>query len=329
MENPQHDVAFSFLSRSEDIVRKLAERLTPNLNVFASFNKQEALAGTDGLGSFRQIFSEQARLVVVLYQEGWGKSDWTRVEEAAIQERFLKKGWEWLLFIMVNDVDQPPVWHPENRIRLSLEQYGVEQAVGVIKNRVQSLGGQLREEDPVDGAKRLEREMAFRANKKRLFASEEGVQEARKQAENVHGEIRRLVEKVLAESHLKVEAGQDRDSTVVTTGRVSLVASWHPALSNMLEHAPFVIQELNGRVLLPEQRGKGALLFREPESLSRYEFDPDLTPDQGWCWHSCFAPQRHFTTTEVAKCFIHQLLRLIGRADKGEIPELDLLGRAR
>src|SRR3989338_10822806 len=100
MKDYKYDVAISFLSESEQIARELHQRLSPNFRVFAYFNRQEALAGTDGLESFRLAFYEQSRLVVVLYKSGWGETPWTRVEEAAIKDRCLKMGWNGLLFIM-------------------------------------------------------------------------------------------------------------------------------------------------------------------------------------------------------------------------------------
>ncbi|MBI3319487.1 MAG: hypothetical protein HYZ89_02740 [Candidatus Omnitrophica bacterium] len=327
MEDDRYDVAISFLSKDQHIARELSGHLSQNFHVFVSFNEQESLAGTDGIESFRQVFREQARLVVVLYREGWGETPLTGVEEVAIKDRCMstKKGWDTLLFIMINEADEPPVWLPESRIRLNLWQYGIEQAVGAIKSRIESLGGEFREEDPVDSAKRLERKMAFRENKRRLFTCDEGVQEAARQAEEVHGHIRRLVEQIrVSLTHLKLEAGSDRDCTVVTTGRVSLTAYWYPAYSNSLENSPFIVKEFNGRVLLPEQRGK-CFVPVKAEQLAEHEFDPDLTPEQRWCWYSRFAPPRHFTSAEVAKFCIDRMLELVERADKGNIPRPDPL----
>lgn len=328
MKDYKYDVAISFLSENEQIARELHQRLSPNFRVFAYFNRQEVLAGTDGLESFRQVFYEQSRLVVVLYKNGWGETPWTRVEEAAIKDRCLKMGWNGLLFIMVDETSRPPVWLPETNIRLHLANYGIEQAAGAIKSCIESLGGQLQKEDPVDSAKRLQRELEARANRRRLLTCYEGVQEAGKQVEKVHGEIRSLVEKIRTDSAgLKLEAGSDDDMTVITTGRVSLVVYWRPSYANTLEHSPLLVREFNGRVLRPQQRGR-FITFGEPELLAEHEFDPDLTADQGWCWRSRFAPERHFTSSEVSEFCIKLFLKLVDRADTGDIPPCDPLSRA-
>lgn len=191
------------------------------------------------------------------------------------------------------------------------------------------LGGHLQKEDPVGRAKRLQHDLEARANRRRLLTSQEGVREATKQAEKVHGEIRGLVEKIQTDSAgLKLEAGSDDDDmTVITTGRVSLVVYWRPSYTNTLEHSPLLVREFNGRVLRPQQRGK-CITFGEPELLTEHEFDPDLTADQGWCWHSRFTPERHFTSSEVAAFCMELFLKLVDRADTGDIPPIDPLHRA-
>jgi len=80
--------------------------------------RQEQLAGTDGLESFRQAFFSQSRLVVVLYHDGWGKTRWTAVEELAIKERMFNGGWKPLLFVMLDKRSTYPacccqmkMWH--------------------------------------------------------------------------------------------------------------------------------------------------------------------------------------------------------------------------
>src|SRR5208337_180417 len=106
------------LQQDEPIALDLYERLSPNFDVFVYSKKQEDLAGTDGTESFRKAFRQDSRLVVVLYRDGWGETPWTRIEEGAICDRFLKEGWSWLLFIMTDSRSTHPPWLPETRIRL-------------------------------------------------------------------------------------------------------------------------------------------------------------------------------------------------------------------
>jgi hypothetical protein len=121
------DVAISFLHKDEPLALQIHSKLSESLDVFVYPKKQEQLAGTDGLESFRQVFRADSRMVVVLYRDGWGQTPWTRVEEAAIKDRFLEQGWEWLLFVMLDDFSTPPVWLPKAEIRLNYSQYGLDQ----------------------------------------------------------------------------------------------------------------------------------------------------------------------------------------------------------
>ena len=51
-----------------------------------------------------------------------------------------------LLFIMVDQKDTPPAWLPGYEIRVNLEDYGIDEAVVVVKRRLEELGATVREE---------------------------------------------------------------------------------------------------------------------------------------------------------------------------------------
>src|ERR1022692_740322 len=139
MQDPRYDVAISFLSQDEPLALKLHEQLSENLSVFVYSKKQEELAGTDGLESFRLAFLSQSRLVVVLYRDGWGKTPWTGIEELAIKERMFEGGWESLLFVTMDGTY--PAWLPKTHVRLDYTQFA-HNLVGAIKLRAQELGGE-------------------------------------------------------------------------------------------------------------------------------------------------------------------------------------------
>ena len=319
----KYDIAISFLQKDEPVALDLHERLSPNFDVFVYSKKQEDLAGTDGTESFRKAFREDSRLVVVLYRDGWGETPWTRIEEGAISDRFLKEGWDWLLFIMCDSKSTPPPWLPETRIRLSLPDYGIEQAIGAIKARAQELGSRFHKEDAVERAKRLERQVAVRAERKRLLGSTEGVEAAQKEAREIHAAIARLADEIKkSSSDLKLLVGSSPDSTVLTNGRVSVVIYFRLTYGSTLENSFLVIREMNGRVLLPQERGH-YMVLTEPEELFSHKFDPDITSSKGWCWCSQSDPKRYYTSGDMADYCIQTFLNLIDRADRGNIPLLD------
>ena len=79
IDNPQYDVAISFLSEDQTTAAAIYSKLSGGLKIFCYPRNQEELAGTDGLESMREPFFD-SRVMVVLYREKWGKTPWTRVE---------------------------------------------------------------------------------------------------------------------------------------------------------------------------------------------------------------------------------------------------------
>jgi hypothetical protein len=168
-----YDVAISFLSGDEPLALKLQEQLSESLSVFVYSKKQEQLAGTDGLESFRQAFFAQSRLVVVLYRNGWGKTPWTAVEELAIKERMFNGGWKHLLFVMLDKQSPYPAWLPETHIRLDYTRFANE-LVGAIKLRALELGSELKIETALVKAQRMEAVEHARADRRQKLMYESG-----------------------------------------------------------------------------------------------------------------------------------------------------------
>src|SRR3978361_2041749 len=114
---PIYDVAISFLARDQSIAGALADRLSETLKVFYFPRAQEALAGTDGLESMRTPFVSDSRIAVILCREPWGETEWTRLEESAIKDGCLQRGWPTLLFVQLDKAGKLPVWLPHTHVR--------------------------------------------------------------------------------------------------------------------------------------------------------------------------------------------------------------------
>src|SRR6056297_3068211 len=96
-EDFKYDIAFSFLADDEQIAIDISERIKDKFEVFIYSKRQEDLVGTDGQDTFSEIFKDKARTVLVLYRQNWGRTNWTRVEETAIKDRWFNKGYDFLL----------------------------------------------------------------------------------------------------------------------------------------------------------------------------------------------------------------------------------------
>src|SRR3984957_8050437 len=103
MENPKYDVAISFLAEDVRIAQAIYSKLIEVFEVFFFPEKQEALAGTDGMESMRKPFFEDSRLMVVLFREKWGKTRWTAIEERAIKDACFQGDWNRLFFMALDE----------------------------------------------------------------------------------------------------------------------------------------------------------------------------------------------------------------------------------
>src|SRR3990167_7183007 len=119
MTDFKYDVAFSFLAEDEELAQRLADIVNEQYEVFLYSERQKELAGKDGEQEFNAVFSKQARMVGVFYRGQWGKTAWTRIEETAIKGRTFDAGYDFTLFIPLDDPKSVPPWLPKNRLYLN------------------------------------------------------------------------------------------------------------------------------------------------------------------------------------------------------------------
>jgi hypothetical protein len=297
MNETKYDIAISFLHQDEPLATELEKKLSPSLKVFIYSKKQEEIAGTDGLESFRDVFRNQSRLVVILYRDGWGKSKWTRVEEGAITDRFIDEGWQWLLFVSLDSKSTPPKWLPETKIRLNYEDYGLEQCIGAIKARVVELGATIHHESAIDYAKRLDEDNLWEEKRRQFLSSEKGVDSACKEAEIFFAGLEVILTEIKSStSNMNLEYKR-KDSCLVARGRIaSLKVYWKLKYLNTLSDSRMLIGQWKGQLLLPDQQG---WYFDKPIEYATHLFDPDFTREFGLCWRS--SSGKYFTSLQLAE----------------------------
>lgn len=309
------DIAISFLNNDLGLAQELRELLGSDLDVFLYTEKQVELAGTDGLESFREVFRHRSRLVVILYREGWGHTPWTRVEQEAITDRFLKEGAEFLFVVMLDD-SQPPPWLPDKLIRFNLKDFGVEQAVGAIKARALEQGSAIHRPSPATLAEQTQEAVEFQKRRSQLLRTEEGVRAAATEAIRVIKLIEEGTEELQeAARKLGIEHGVDRYAIVVRTGDVALEVAYHNHIVNVLDKARLLIREIAGSVLLPGQHGH---YIRDPKELKVTEFFPDVSRAYGWCWRNLEG--QVFTSEKIAELSTDKFLALVECHATGELP---------
>jgi hypothetical protein len=300
-----YDVAISFLSNDEPLAVRIGNELSENLRVFVYSKRQEELAGTDGLESFRKTFFSDSTLIVVLYREGWGKTRWTGVEEMAIKDRMFHGGWESLLFVML-DESKPPRWLPTTHIRLSYDRYR-DTLIGAIKMRSQELGSALKVETALEKAKRVQSNELARAERDRLLMNDGATAVQRE-----HGALRKWLDEKIADiqtqfTTIKLEHGTDGHTYIIRSDRVSL--NFYLYTTAPVTKSCIVVQEFDAPLILPGSNrmyipGEG------PREISRKKFCFDYHEAFGWCWSQSGSKENVLTTSSLAEHLIKRVFEL-------------------
>lgn len=302
----KYDVAISFLDEDEQLAAQIAEELSRSgLSVFIYSERQAEVVGTDGATTFSNVFGRDARIVVVLSRARWGQTKWTRIEEAAIKNRVLNDGPEFLTFVELEKGAATPLWLPQTRIWLDINRFGVAGAASLIEERVRRAGGVIREETIAENAARLRDEERRATERTAFLASEDGVRAANEEAA-------KLVEHVEA---LK-EAGefeltrQGLGVQLYRTGH-SVFLVWHNPYINTLNESALWFTEWKGR---PDFGGHRFHRMEEPTQLAEHQLAFHITDDgvRGWRDES----GRFRTTERVAEDAVRRLLELVRQARK-------------
>jgi hypothetical protein len=276
IENPQYDVAISFLSRDEATAAAIYRKLTEGMQVFFFPRNQEALAGTDGLESMRKPFFDDSRVMVVLYREPWGKTPWTGIEETAIKDSCLVHGWSRLFFIVLDRESAIPIWLPQTHVRFNYADYGLEQAVGAIKARVQENGGQNLPLTPMKRAEIFREAERFRRDKSRM-SSEAGIEAILNSVSELFREIERHCAEINAEGHLRIRSGTSfkegnaLQSCSMTDHHVGLSVVWRQQCSNLLDNSALIVREYSGGLIFPDELGQ-RMYPDQPRQLCEHVF---------------------------------------------------------
>ena len=315
---PAYDIALSFLAVDEKVAAAFHGRLSESFNVFFFPENQRVLAGTDGMETMRSPFYDDSHLVVVLFRKPWGETPWTRIEKTAIQEGCLKAGWERLFFIALDRVSAIPKWVPNNRVRFNYEDFGFEEAIGAIKLRVLENGGSV---NPLTASKQAElnkAEFEYQAERYDL-ASNHGMPKVHAEVKKVLEEVARICADLNAQGYHEIRAAAVKDVFVMTNNKVSLSVYWRQPYVNAPEGWGLEVREFNRRMQLPSE--PFLQFFAEATELRLDRYLPDLSKsrDVGWVEEMPKNHGRFHQSSSLADMCVIQFLKLINRAEKGEV----------
>jgi hypothetical protein len=325
-KEPNYDVAISFLARDEATAKALADQLEAGgLKVFFFPRRQKDLAGTNGMETMRAPFLE-ARVVVILFKEPWGKTPWTGVEQTAITERCLAGGWPSLMFVQLDKTSAIPRWLPTTHIRFSFPDYGLDQLVGAIKARVQEHGGRVTPPDAMSEARRVQRERQYLADREGLMSDQRWIGTVvHPSVQQTMTELVRLAGEVNKNHSFQIQAGEGDKTCVLRSGYVSMAVGWRqPFLNRVSDHGSnkcyLRAGEFSGTVFLPGERG---IIIYRPKPLKEHRFKVEVAQDRKLVWVED-GKKEHIHPDRLADHIMRYFLDLISRADQGKVarPEL-------
>lgn len=280
-DNYEYDVSISFLAKDEPLASQIREALAP-LSVFVYSKRQEAVAGSEGVESFRQIFRTGSRIALVLFRAGWGSTPWTRVEETAIRDYCLAEGWDRLLFVRLEREGSVPKWVPDSYIYLDLTTFGVSDLVGAIKFKLAKLGVQLRPLSSAEKAQKIAEEEKF--NNETLAILRTSPQPFYDVAESLFALTEESLKRVREKTDWEISSGSNkRGLFVASVAGVSLTISPQELYANTAADAYLLFQTFQGKILTPQEVGK-FYVWDEPKRLLSTKLELVRVPGVDWCW---------------------------------------------
>lgn len=275
----KYEVAFSFLKEDESIATAINDLLQDRLSTFLYSRRQEELAGTDGEESFGKVFGQEARIVVVLYRNSWGKTFWTRIEETAIRNRAFQEGYDFAVFAPVENDVTLPRWLPMTQIWIGLQRWGIEGAASVIEARVQQAGGSPQEESVSARAVRLKRQMNAETERARFLKSAEGVNAASCEAKAFFDHLEESAIHICTETGFELTPKRVQQGIELCAAYGCLALDWVLRFSNSLDESYLYVELWEGK---PDRPGR--YFFNTPlrRSMTKYSFDRLPTGELGW-----------------------------------------------
>ncbi|HRH84414.1 MAG TPA: hypothetical protein PK210_09255 [Bacteroidia bacterium] len=297
--NYEFDVAFSFTQQDETLAYQINDLIQDRCKTFIYSEQQKKLAGADGEKKFNEVFSEQARLVVILFRSDWGLTPWTRIEETAIRNRGHEEGYDFTTFVQLDKAAQMPKWLPKNRIYYNFDRWGIKGLAPVIEARIEEAGGQSKSESIEDRSERLKRQRHAEKAREQFLQSHDAINAANQEMRLLIDKFKKL--KPLIEdptSHLHLGHSERPNPPMYELGTDGYYLCFYNS-------SPFNIGIVDNtlvntgtlKVTLYEKHGHYQINYSE-NVLKQVvlRFDRDLLGNNGW---SDYDTGKNFMTTET------------------------------
>lgn len=234
----RYDIAFSFCNQDKPLVDTWTDALMDQFRVFHYARRQVELIGTDGEVSFTNVFRRDALLCVILHRAGWGTTQMTRVELEAIRGRAATEGYDFTVWIKLDDAPIPEYVAPRF-IYGDFQHYGTLACAAAIAARAIDRGAKETILTAVDRAKRRQRAIERERERELFLSSNAGAIAASSAIERLRAELLRLVEEMQRDAGSLSAAMPTHNAArfAVCVERISASFDWQQPRSNVLREA--------------------------------------------------------------------------------------------
>jgi len=303
----KYDIAISYLTENEELASAIYTELGETFNIFIYTQHQEKIAGENGVEKFRQVFINKTNLIIVLYKNGWGKTEWTSTEEKAIIDFGLKNHWKGILLVNL-DGSKTPEWYPNSEIYLDYERYGFDGLIGIIRLRAEERGSQTRTITAVDRAQILEIKRNLQNKKKEIIESEKGVKLALNEVNSLFEEIDRICNNIKSETTVNFEFKREDENNYILNGYkqsdeegslgFQVKVEWYKKYGNSLNESKLTLLKVD----------LGKIIYREqPKIKEKVLFDFDLNNSMKPVWRNNHN-NKLISTSELAEEIVKMII---------------------
>ena len=305
----KYDIAFSFTQKDEELAYELFKLLKNRLSCFIYSEEQKKLGGTDGEKVFNSVFSQESRIVVLLFSKDWGKTKWTRIEETAIKNKGFDHGYEFVILIPTEKNITPPDWMPKNRIWIGLDRWGIESAASAIETRVLEFEGTIKNESISDKAARIEKDLEERRRRELILDTTAGLELAFNEVGELIKEIKRHetdIKKQTADWHFAVRDNNENGCDILSYG-FYLTFQFYQKYRNTPDGAHLFIGLFKGYY---DANGRATDPFSKNTEIStaRFRFDINEFNQHGWSHietRKNFITSNNLVETWIEKLIVH------------------------
>jgi hypothetical protein len=278
-----YDVAISLLSQDQEYAERLEQQIRAVVRgevLLYSSRQGELASNGEIVTTLMRIFRDQARIVVILYRPGWGKTGYTSIEEDAIKSRRARTTSTRFVVVVSMEPPHTPEWYPgDSEFWLDPSTFSPDAIAAVIAQRVRESGGTIGKEGPVARAKRLQTLQAKEDERQRRLKSE-GPARFSEEIAALFSLLKQKAAEISETTEVRAPYTERGERCTITYRLPVLLCVWQLPDLNSVKSASvtFTIQDINpllGRY--PDEYPKAQVVLQ-----TRFAFVLDSSGPWGW-----------------------------------------------